>query len=73
MQPASWVDALPANALICTSSLAAMAARYMYVYRCKKCRYVYMYIYICLWARLPPQILAFLGKDKFDMFNISAI
>ena len=27
----------------------------------------------CLWARLPPQILAFFGKDKFDMFNISAI
>ena len=32
-----------------------------------------IYIYICLWARLPPQILAFLGKDKFDMFNMSAI
>ena len=31
------------------------------------------YIYICLRARLPPQILALFGKDKFDMFNISAI
>ena len=30
-------------------------------------------MYVYMWARLPPQILAFLGKDKFDMFNISAI
>ena len=35
-----------------------------------------IYIYIqpySLWARLPPQIQAFFGKDEFDMFNISAI
>ena len=35
--------------------------------------YINININKCLWARLPPQILAFLGKDKFDVFNISAI
>ena len=36
------------------------------------CMYVCMYVYVYM-SRLPPQILAFFGKDKFDMFNISAI
>ena len=33
----------------------------------------YIYIYICLRGRLPPQKLVLFGKVKLYMFNISAV